>query len=68
MLPASKLLGYECSPRAAKLTYFRLNSQTVCPRRAAVSLTPSYTHENKRGDIVAKINASGAQTYQAQYK
>jgi RHS repeat-associated protein len=29
--------------------------------------TPSYTHENKRGDVVAKTSASGALTYQAQY-
>ena len=30
--------------------------------------TPSYTHENKRGDVVAKTNASGTLTYQAQYE
>jgi len=29
---------------------------------------PSYTHENKRGDVVAKTNASGTLTYQAQYE
>ena len=30
--------------------------------------TPSYTHENKRGDVVAKTDASGSLTYQAQYE
>jgi RHS repeat-associated protein len=30
--------------------------------------TPSYTHENRRGDVVAKTNASGSLTYQAQYE
>ena len=29
--------------------------------------TPSYTHENRRGDVVAKTNAAGSLTYQAQY-
>jgi RHS repeat-associated protein len=28
---------------------------------------PSYTHENKRGDVVAKTNGSGALTFQDQY-
>jgi hypothetical protein len=30
--------------------------------------TPSYNHENKRGDVVAKTDGSGALTYQAQYE
>ncbi len=30
--------------------------------------TPSYTHEDKRGDVVAKTDASGSLTYQAQYE
>ena len=30
--------------------------------------TPSYTHENKRGDVVAKTDGSGNLTYQAQYE
>ncbi|MEM9446233.1 MAG: RHS repeat-associated core domain-containing protein, partial [Verrucomicrobiota bacterium] len=30
--------------------------------------TPSYTHNNSRGDIVAKTNAGGTITYQAQYE
>ena len=30
--------------------------------------TPSYTHENKRGDVVAKTDASGTLTYQSQYE
>jgi RHS repeat-associated protein len=30
--------------------------------------TPSYTHENKRGDVVAKTDGTGALTYQAQYE
>ncbi len=29
---------------------------------------PSYTHENRRGDVVAKTDASGNLTYQAQYQ
>jgi RHS repeat-associated protein len=29
--------------------------------------TPSYTHANRRGDIVAKTDGTGALTYQAQY-
>jgi RHS repeat-associated protein len=30
--------------------------------------TPSYTHENRRGDVIAKTGASGSLTYQAQYE
>ncbi len=30
--------------------------------------TPSYTHENRRGDVVAKTDGSGSLTYQAQYE
>ncbi len=30
--------------------------------------TPSYSHYNNRGDVVAKTNGSGALTYQAQYE
>jgi len=30
--------------------------------------TPSYTHENKRGDVVAKTTSTGSLTYQAQYE
>jgi YD repeat-containing protein len=30
--------------------------------------TPSYTHANHRGDVVAKTNASGGLTFQAQYE
>ena len=30
--------------------------------------TPSYTHENRRGDVVAKTDGSGNLTYQAQYE
>jgi RHS repeat-associated protein len=30
--------------------------------------TPSYTHENKRGDVVAKTDGTGTLTYQAQYE
>ena len=30
--------------------------------------TPSYTHENRRGDVVAKTDGSGSLTYQAAYK
>ncbi len=29
---------------------------------------PSFTHENRRGDVIAKTNASGALTYQASYE
>ncbi len=29
---------------------------------------PSYTHENRRGDVVAKTDSSGSLTYQAQYE
>ena len=29
--------------------------------------TPAYTHENRRGDVVAKTDASGSLTYQAAY-
>jgi len=29
---------------------------------------PSYTHENKRGDVVAKTDSTGSLTYQAQYE
>ena len=29
---------------------------------------PSYTHYNSRGDVVAKTDAAGVQTYQAQYE
>jgi len=30
--------------------------------------TPSYTHENRRGDVIAKTNGSGSLTYQAEYE
>jgi RHS repeat-associated protein len=30
--------------------------------------TPSYTHENKRGDVVAKTDGSGNLTFQTQYE
>jgi RHS repeat-associated protein len=30
--------------------------------------TPSYTHENKRGDVVAKTDSSGNLTFQTQYE
>ena len=29
---------------------------------------PSYTHENRRGDVVAKTDSTGSLTYQAQYQ
>lgn len=32
------------------------------------SSTPSYTHENRRGDVIAKSDSSGSLTYQAQYE
>lgn len=37
-------------------------------RTISGTLTPSYTHENRRGDVIAKTNGAGTLTYQAQYE
>jgi len=36
LLPTSKILGNESNIMEEKLAYIKLNSQTACPRRAAV--------------------------------